>query len=838
MKILNKIPEGTIRAFIVLITLYGAFVIGISFIQIMFTDRMTIDDCVWVEEFNGKRQDSAVYIVNIQEGGVADIAGLKNGDILTHINGKSFKGPFGAQDIINTYNKENITYTIIRDGQLMNVDIWVYKHFNIQYFIFSLLAISFLFVGFLVGFSKPKEFISQLFFLLGYTAMGLLLFATVFYNDIDGGMFAFYNYMISLCLFPPLLIHFVLTYPIKYEFSSRKFILWMLYLLSFFPFILGFVVDLLFNNVNVFQFDIRGVLTGLYVLVAVVIFIISYSKIKNPVQRKSLGIILSGFVIGGIGFIYYLLMNYILKQVYFLVDPLYLAPVFLVLSIPVAFGYSIFKYRILDTEFIVKKGLVFGILTTFIIAAYLLIVYLLNSLLSGFVSESRQFLTIATIVIITLTFDYVNGKAREFVDRQFYRERYNYRKSLLSFSQELPYMSNINETLRKLSDSVHESMGLKSFDITIFSRKYELLVNKNYDERFSDLKEARPRTFSDVFEFIFSKQRTPQVLSEANMIELGLSEEQKSIIRDAKIALSVPVFFKGELIAALNFGEKPSGKAYSDEDIDLLKTLASQSAIAFENARLQNEEINKQRIEKELIVARDIQNSLLPKENLTDNRIEVSWLSRPAKYIGGDFYDLIKIDDDKYLVVVADVSGKGIPAAMYMSKVQAMIQLAASVFKTPREILIEVNKQLFDSLDKNSFVTVIAAMFDFKEMKVKVARAGHNPALFSQNGVIEVMKNRGIGLGVGDQKLFEKHLEEIEINLTPDNLFVLYSDGLTEAMNPIKEEYGIERLVDALKPVRYDSSDRIVHNIIDSVHSFTKEADQHDDITLVIVKTR
>lgn len=838
MRILEKIPEGTIRAFIVLIALYGAFVIGISFVQIMFTDRMTIDDCVWTEEFNGVVQDSAVYIVNIQEGGVADLAGLKNGDLLTHINGMAFQGPFGAQDIINKYNNEHIKYTIVRDGRLMIVDVWVYKHFNIQYFIFSLLAISFLFVGFLVGFSKPKEFISQLFFLMGFTAMGLLLFATVFYNTIDGGLFAFYNYLISLCLFPPLLIHFVLTYPIKYEFSSRKFVLWMLYLISFFPFILGFVADLLFSSVNIFQFDIRGTLTGLYVLAAVIIFVVSYSKIKNPVQRKSLGIILSGFVIGGIGFIYYLLMNYIVKQVYFLVDPLYLAPVFLVLSIPVAFGYSIFKYRILDTEFIVKKGLVFGILTTFIIAAYLIIVYLLNSLLSGFVSESRQFLTIATIVIITLTFDYVNNKAREFVDRQFYRERYNYRKSLLSFSQELPYMTNINETLRKLSDSIHESMGIKSFDITMFSRRYEKLINKNYDERFSDLKEARPKAFSDVFENIFNMQRTPQVLSEANMIELALTEDQKIIIRDAKIVLSVPVFLKGELIGALNFGEKPSGKAYSDEDIDLLKTLASQSAIAFENARLQTEEVNKQRIEKELLVARDIQNSLLPKENLSDNRIEVSWLNRPAKYIGGDFYDLIKMEDDKYLVVVADVSGKGIPAAMYMSKVQAMIQLAASVFKTPREILVEVNRQLFDTLDKNSFVTVIAALFDFKEMKVKVARAGHNPALFSQNGVIEVMKNRGIGLGVGDQVLFENHLEEIEISLTPDNLFVLYSDGLTEAMNSVKEEYGMERLVDCVRSVRYDSSEKIVGNVIDSVQSFTKDADQHDDITLVIVKTK
>ena len=267
-------------------------------------------------------------------------------------------------------------------------------------------------------------------------------------------------------------------------------------------------------------------------------------------------------------------------------------------------------------------------------------------------------------------------------------------------------------------------------------------------------------------------------------------------------------------------------------------TFADQVAIAFENARLQTEEINKQRIEKELIVARDIQNSLLPKEKLVDERIELSWLNKPAKFIGGDFYDVIKVDDDKYLVVVADVSGKGIPAALYMSKVQAMIQLAAKVFKTPREILIEVNKQVFGKFEKNSFVTVIAALFDFKENKVKIARAGHNPALYSQNGTIEILENKGIGLGVGDQQLFEKHLDEQELSFTPNNLFVLYSDGLTEAMNSTREEFGISRLLDTLKIVRYDSSDKIVDSILDSVQNFTKEAAQHDDITLVIVKTR
>jgi serine phosphatase RsbU (regulator of sigma subunit) len=839
MKFLQKFSDSTVRAFIVTLTIYGAILISLSFVEVMLTDRQTVDDCLWIEEMNGIKQDTALYIVEITPDGVADNAGLKNGDLLIYINNESFsKGMYEAQDILNKYNNETITYTVIRDGKILNFNIWVYEFFNTQYFIFALLSISFLFVGFLVGISKPKELISQLFFLLGFTAMGLLIFTSVTYTSLTAGIFVLFNYIIAGSFFNAILWHFFLTYPIKYEFKSRKAVLLTIYLISFSPFVIYYLERLLFDRISGINNNLKILLTAIYILGSIITFIYSYSKLDNPTQKKSLNIIRRGLIIGGLGFLYFIIMIYVIQKPYFLVDPIFFAPLLLILGIPLSFGYSIFKYRILDTEFIVKKGLVFGMLTTFIIGAYLSIVYLLNSFLSDYITEDRQLLTIATIIIITLTFDYVNTKAREFVDKQFYRERYNYRKSLLSFSQELPYINNVNEILKKLSHSVHESMGLKSFDVLIFDQRYEKLIIRKDEANFNGVSSSQPELYSTIFENIFQTHKTPQVLSEANLSELPLSEEQKSIIREAKIVLAIPISLKGKLIGSLNFGEKPSGKAYSDEDIDLLKTLASQSAVAFENARLQQEEINKQRIEKELIVARNIQNTLLPKQKLIDDRIEVSWLNKPAKFIGGDFYDLIKIDDDKYLVVVADVSGKGIPAALYMSKVQAMIQFAAHVFNTPREILIEVNKQILDKLEKNCFVTVIAAMFDFKEKKVKFARAGHNPALYSQNGVIEVINNKGIGLGVGDQELFELHLEEKEINLSPDNLFVLYSDGLTEAMNSVREEFGMERFVNALSVVRYNSSDQIVDSIVDSVHGFTKDALQHDDITLVIVKTK
>lgn len=836
MKSLNKYSDNTLRFIYILIAAYCFVLISISFVETMITGRQTVDDCLWIDNLDGKKLDSGTFIVQVIPGGVADIAGLRNGDILLKINGKGFKNSNEAQVILNEYNKETVTYTVLREGSVYNFSVWVFEFFNPLYLIFALLAYSFLFIGFLVGYSKPKEYTSQLFFFLGCTAMGLMIFSNLNFG-FQAGIMVFYNYSVALLFFAPLFLHFCLTYPIKYDFSRRKALLISAYGFSILLQTGLFVIIIFQIPVNFNFFIIRLIFTSLCFLGGVAIFVRSYMKLNDEMLKRSLNIILKGFVIGAIGFIYYFTIVSVITSPAFLVNPLVFVPAILVLAIPVSLGYSIFKYRILDTEFIVKRGLVFGIITGFIIAIYLLLVFVLNSVLSTHFEEDKQLLTILTIVIITFSFDYVNRKAKNFVDKQFYRERYNYRKSLLLFSQELPYLSNINEILKRIASSVNETMRVRNINIWIMDEQYSVLVNKDPGSRFNNSKESHS-LYDKAFSELFKKTKEPKLLYEVNLTELKIEDKYKDVFRSERIVLSIPIFLKDKLIGAINFGNKPSGKAYSDEDIDLLKTLASQSAIAFENARLHKEEISKQKIEEELKIARKIQNSLLPEETATVEGLDISWISKPAKMIGGDFYDLIKIDDKRILIVVADVSGKGIPAALYMSQVQAMIQFAAGIFKTPREILTEVNKLVHEKIDKRSFITMIAALFDTENNKVKIARAGHNPAIMSLNGKVEILKNKGMGLGLESEKLFDLNLEESELTLNPDNLFVFYSDGLTEAMNVKREEFTTERTMEIVTQHRYSQTSVILDNLMTSVKDFTGTAEQNDDITLVVVKTK
>lgn len=802
----------------------------------MFTDRMTTDDCLWVNENLNKDIKEGLLIVQVMKDGVTDKAGIKDGDVLIALDGQKFKGSWEAQEILNSYEPNQLVeYTVIREGETITTNVKVYKVFNFLYLIFSLLGLGFILISFMVGYSKPKELTSQLFFFLGCSAsLGFNLIGLnnsfIFNNNF------YLNSLIGLTLFYPLFVHFFLTYPVKYEFKNRKFLLISLYLIVFIFSIIN-SISISYGQFSFFRSMFQLIIIASYFIAGISLFFVSYYKLEKNKQRKPLKVIFYGFIIGLTGFAYTGLIALFIKKPNFLIDTWIYLPTILVLAIPISFGFSIIKYRILDTEFIIKKGLVFGIITAFIVGIYLLLVLFLDNILSQFLPENKQLLTIALIIIVTFSFDFVNKKAKELVDKQFYRERYNYRKSLLLFSEELPYLTNIRQIIEKIAHSVKETMGINNLYVWFLDDEYYKSMESEI-ESFEGKKEVfnNEVIYDEAFSFLFKINKEPKFLSEVYLQEMNVPEEYRAIIKKENFILSVPIYIKDKLIGAINFGEKPSGKAYSEEDIDLLKTLASQAAIAFENSRLQEEKISKQVIEEELQIARKIQMGLLPQTINSVSGIEVSGFYNPAKIIGGDFYDVIKISDTKMLIVVADVSGKGIPAALYMSKVQAMIQFAAKIFPTPKEILIEVNKQIHQKIDKKSFITSVIAMFDLENMTVNICRAGHNPVIYSVNGKFELLKNKGMGLGLESEVLFNKNLEEAELKIAPDNMFVFYSDGLTEAMNLSREEFGTEKILDIIQFNRSSNCDLIQDKIINSVSDFRGSAEQNDDITLVITK--
>jgi len=254
--------------------------------------------------------------------------------------------------------------------------------------------------------------------------------------------------------------------------------------------------------------------------------------------------------------------------------------------------------------------------------------------------------------------------------------------------------------------------------------------------------------------------------------------------------------------------------------------------------------IEREKMAKEIEVASQIQKTLLPREMLDVPGLEVDTFYRAASIIGGDLYDLFEISENRYCLVVADVSGKGVPASLVMSMLRTVIQIYALQASSAKEILMKVNDYMLSSAPPGLFVTVLLAVYDATDQKLRLVSAGHNPMLMFQadTGTIKSVNPTGMPLGVPEtlEDSFAERLEEMELTLRPNDLFIIYTDGITEATDREGNMFGEERLIELVTSLLTDQRDRPVKEIsgeivgrVDDFSGFTRQA---DDITFIVAR--
>jgi serine phosphatase RsbU (regulator of sigma subunit) len=255
--------------------------------------------------------------------------------------------------------------------------------------------------------------------------------------------------------------------------------------------------------------------------------------------------------------------------------------------------------------------------------------------------------------------------------------------------------------------------------------------------------------------------------------------------------------------------------------------------------QLMQEQAEKERLEEELRIARQIQMSLLPVQGFaTPSGVRIAALCLPAAEVGGDYYDLLPLGETRMGVLVADVSGKGTSAALYMAELKGLVLSLSRIYDSPARLLAEANRILTANMDSRSFVTMTYAVVDTAARRMRYARAGHNPLIHLQarTGRTRVLTPAGLGLGLDPGDRFEKILEEDEVPLEPGDFFLFFTDGLSEAMNPGAELFGEGRLRRILEESGTLTSEELKERILEEVRRFVGEADPHDDMTLVVLK--
>ncbi len=254
---------------------------------------------------------------------------------------------------------------------------------------------------------------------------------------------------------------------------------------------------------------------------------------------------------------------------------------------------------------------------------------------------------------------------------------------------------------------------------------------------------------------------------------------------------------------------------------------------------LLREQTEKERLEEELRIARQIQMSLLPTQGaITMPGVRIAALCLPAAEVGGDYYDLLPLSDTRLGVLVADVSGKGTSAALYMAELKGLVLSLSRIYASPAKLLVEANRILAANLDSRSFITMTYAVIDMVEGTMRYARAGHNPIiqLEAASGKTRVLVPQGLGLGIDRGERFEEILEEAVTPLRQGDIFLFFTDGLSEAMNGRSELFGESRLRDIVEAVEGLTSEEIKERILSEIRNFVGDAAPHDDMTLVVVK--
>src|SRR6059058_4820154 len=291
-------------------------------------------------------------------------------------------------------------------------------------------------------------------------------------------------------------------------------------------------------------------------------------------------------------------------------------------------------------------------------------------------------------------------------------------------------------------------------------------------------------------------------------------------------------------LGVLALAQGPSGPPFSQGDFVVFKSLAEQSAFALYNAIIYSMANEKKRLDHDLEIARDIQRILLPSEAPAIDGFQISGINVPARQVSGDYFDYIRVDDERLGVAIADVSGKGVPASLIMAICRSVLRAEAARNPSPADVLRRVNRQLYPDIKEDMFISMAYLVLDHQNDGVTFARAGHDAPLWyqRQSETVTPVKSPGMVVGIDSGNVFDRLTVDFPVPLERNDCLVLYTDGLTETLNSEGDEFGVDRMMESVRASAKAGAQAIVKRIIEDVREFTGSVPQNDDMTLIAIR--
>jgi serine phosphatase RsbU (regulator of sigma subunit) len=583
-----------------------------------------------------------------------------------------------------------------------------------------------------------------------------------------------------------------------------------------------------------------SVLTRIVILLGVIGFmasvLFSYYKASSNVVKQRAKMIFFGVTLAFLPTLIVFLFVHFVKLNF----PLNLT-IYFILSFPASMAYAIIRHNLFDADTIIRRTVGYAVVTAIIVGAYVLVSISFNVLLRKYeIAQSRAFPILFTLAII-LIFNPLRNRIQSLVDRIFFRREYDFGAIVNRIGDTITSSLDLEHILKQIMRTFTVDMFIDTSSVMLLDpSKTGYRVYLADGERKREVEQIILGRDKPLMQVIEKEKRE---LTKYDVLE---DPKYKTICEDCSgdfetlhASLIVPLVFQNEVKGIIGLGEKKSGKFYNREDIDFLHALARQGAVAIENAKLFEENIQKSRMEEELRIAHDIQLSMLPSRAPTIEGFSIAARSIPAREVGGDFYDFIEIAENgskRLGIIVGDVSGKAVSGALVMAASRSIFRVLTETHESVEEVMNRGNARLLLDVKKGMFVALLYAVLDPKEKTITFSNAGQvQPILCSTEKskatYIDTVGDR-FPLGI----IKECHYQETRVSLKHGDILVFYTDGMVEAVNDKGELYGFERFLASIEEGRGLSPNELLEKLIKDVLVYTGQVEQHDDLTAVIVK--
>ncbi|MFI5180436.1 MAG: SpoIIE family protein phosphatase [Thermoanaerobaculia bacterium] len=793
-----------------------------------------------------------ILIRDLVPGGAAEQADLRPGDMILGIGHHIVGRPTDAPPELRRHRiGEGVDYLVRRGDRILEARVVLspFRLGSATYLYYALLGALFFGLGLFVASRRPRDPAVAVFYVL------CILFMLFFVCRLRPSSYYWIDYFVqvagtlALFLLPAVFLHFFLLFPRRkvFHFASRgspplfrrlqeflngsPLLFTILYTLP--P--LFYVLQMAVYRAGSPRRLIYGapvlnwILLADYLILGLLALAHSFWTDRDPEARRPILVLLVGTIAGIVPFVVFAVFYPSLFR-----DERYLAwGVVPMALIPLSFAFAIVRFRLFDVNVIIRKSLVYAVLTAIVTGIYALALVTGNALLSSFssvaVTSSPAFAFVFGLAVVLL-FDPLRRRAQNVVDRVFFRDRADFQQAILDMSRSVVSQLERDKIRELMTGRTAELLRLTSLD---------LLVPRATDGAFTD-------PHGEGAAILPMGSRLPQILTrEAAPVRLadldprGLDEAS---IRFAGaeamrgVTWLVPVATRGKLLGLLAVGPKRSEEELSREDLDHLTTIANQGALGLEAAGLHEQLTRRAEMERDLEIARDIQISLFPRRLPVRAGTEFFGVSRPARVVGGDFYDFLELGrgDERLAIVLGDVSGKSIPAALLMVAAKEIVYARAMSDPDPATVFREANRRLYE-IKRRMFVSLGYFLYDSRALSLTYALGGQPTPLLVRRGAgaveLPVPRNR-LPLGA----FRDVPYDAASAYLSPGDLLFFYTDGLNEAMSADGTLYGDERLKASL--VRHASLPlaELADELLEDVRQFTLGTEQYDDETFVLMR--